>query len=112
MAGRIQVPQLPAGSKVAGTPAFAKRFVRSIQGLPQVRQVTLEYAGNLPQICTVIEAPWPDDASRDPIYHAEGDLLRADPSLEIDFRVVNRSRNRTRNYGTELPDGIILLFRR
>ncbi|HTE87005.1 MAG TPA: hypothetical protein VK821_20015 [Dehalococcoidia bacterium] len=112
MSGRIRVRQRPAGSKVAGAPAFAKRFVRSIQGLPQVRQITLEYMGAVPQICTVIEAPRNANEQSDPIYHAEGDLLRAYRELAIDFRVVNRTTNRTRDIGDEPPDGVTILLRR
>ena len=64
------------------------------------------------QICTVIEAPWPDFDYCDPIYQAEGDLLRAHPGLRMDFRVINRTKNHTRDYGAEPPEGVIFLLRR
>lgn len=98
------------GARRQPIPYFAKQFLKLIEGLPQVKQVTLELDG--PEICTVIEAPWPDNEYRDPIYGAEGDLLRAYPELEIDFRVVNRTRNRTRDLGSEPPEGVIILLRR
>src|SRR5438034_1085060 len=112
MGGRTRGRQPAADLNAAEAPAFAKRFVRSIKALPQVRQITLEYIGGVPEICTVIEAPWPDDEYRDPIYRAEGDLLRSDSTLDADFRLVNRTRNRTRDYATKPPKGVLFLLRR
>ncbi len=91
-------------------PSYARQFVKSIQDLPQVKQVTIEL--DIPELCTVIEAPWPDDDARDPIYQAEGDLLRSHPDLEVNFLVVNRMQDRTRDYGPEPPEGMIYLLRR
>ena len=91
-------------------PAYAKQFVTMIQDLSQVKQVTFEPA--IPELCTVIEAAWPDDTARDPIYEAQGNLLRANPGVEVDFRVVNRSRNHTRDYPGVPPAGLNILLRR
>ena len=91
-------------------PDYAWQFLEMIRDLPQVKQVTFEAA--VPEICTVIDAPWPDFEYSDPIYRAEGDLLRAHPDLRVDLRVVNRTRNHIRDYGEQPPEGIIYLLRR
>ena len=95
-------------------PPYAKQFVNLIQDLPQVKQVTLEYDDGIPLICTVIEAPRLEWEYSDPIYHAQGDVLRANPDLDADFRLINRTMGggQIRDYGSNLPDGVIVLHKR
>jgi hypothetical protein len=96
-------------------PRFARQFLKRIEDFDYVRQVTLDCRGGMPSICTVIEAPRLDDTYTFPIYDAEGDVLRANPDLLVDFRLINRSMgaNQTGDYGSSNPpDGVTLLLQR
>lgn len=87
-------------------------FVQSVSQLPHVKQVLLEGDGTGVRICTLLEAGEPDYQYYDAVFEAEAEATRDYPEVPLDFRVINRTNNPTRDFEGKPPEGVQILFQR
>lgn len=93
---------------------LSERFVALASQLPAVQQVLLEGTPPELQLCTVIDAdPQDDFPEHERVYQVEEEVTRANPDAPtLNFRVINRAENHSRDFEGELPRDIHVLFRR
>jgi hypothetical protein len=87
-------------------------FVRIMRQLPQARAIYLSFPDDEPRITTFIDAEPFDRAFRNPIYQAQADVLRAHPSIDVDFRLVNLTEFGGRPLTEFLPENRVQLLHR
>ncbi len=92
---------------------FSKLYVALASQLPAVQLVLLEGMPPELQLCTILEAdPQNDFPEYQRVYHAEAEARHAVPDAPIGFRVINRIKNHSRDFGSGLPQDTQTLFRR
>ncbi len=110
------VPSFPVFSESANQAIqqLSERFVALASRIPAVQQVLLEGVPPELQLCTVIDAdPYDDYPEYERVYQVEEEVTRAIPDAPaLNFHVINRAENHSRDFEGQLPEGIYLLFRR
>lgn len=110
------VPRLPVFSDDANRALqqLAQRYVALVSRLPAVKAVLLEGIPPDLQLCTVIEAdPQGDFPDYEQVYGVEEEATQAVlDAPALNFRVVNRTTNPSRDFESAVSKGIYVLFQR
>ncbi len=70
---------------------YVKEYVEKVKPIEYVREVrVIENEGGYPRIWTIIEAPPFEDSLLNPIFEAEGEILRTG-NIPVDFELLNLS---------------------
>ncbi len=85
-------------------------FIDLVRELPQTRQILLEETEEGSRVWTIIETEPFDRSQREPIYQAQGEVLRSHPPADVYFRLVNISEFGTDRIAGALPHGAQTLW--